>query len=154
MICNSNSSEDEEIQKELSTILTNTNGHKDASPGSLPQPRFLQNPMKYNPKKTLFNLNSSEYLDVRNSETEKQIYTNDSQKVSEHQDFPISVLDNTISNFSLPKSGSWKSDLSINVPPAPATENENFSSLVPLPASDVSISIQDGQDSAIDAKSE
>ena len=163
MICNSNSSEEEEIQKELSTILTNTNGHKDVNTGSaLHQPRFLQNPMKYNPKnfsKTSSNLNSFEYLDVRNSDSEKQICPNDTQKVSEHQDFPISVLDNTISNFSLPKPGSLKSDLSINVPPS---ENGKYGLSLTHPAaattlpptSDVSISTQVAQDSVTNAKSE
>ena len=57
-----NSSSDEEIQKELSSILTN--GHPRTDTTSLLRPRFLTNPMKFNPSgKMIQNYAKSVYSD-------------------------------------------------------------------------------------------
>ena len=74
-ICNNpehfNSSEDEEIQKELSSILTNGQGETDTK--SVHRPRFLTNPMKYESNhgsKTFSNYAQSELTDTTSSDIE------------------------------------------------------------------------------------
>ena len=74
-ICNNpehfNSSEDEEIQKELSSILTN--GQREADTKSVHRPRFLTNPMKYESNhgsKTFSNYAKSELTDTTSSDIE------------------------------------------------------------------------------------
>ena len=66
-----NSSEDEEIQKELSSILTN--GQRETDTKSVHRPRFLTNPMKYETNhgsKTFLNYAQSELTDTTSSDIE------------------------------------------------------------------------------------
>ena len=66
-----NSSEDEEIQKELSSILTN--GQRETDTKSVHRPRFLTNPMKYESNhgsKTFLNYAQSELTDTTSSDIE------------------------------------------------------------------------------------
>ena len=89
-ICNNpelfNSSEDEELQQELSSILTN--GHQETETQSLHRPRFLVNPMKFNPSYKIFpnddKSHNSNSLQSHQEGNLKQLCDNDSRKVSNY----------------------------------------------------------------------
>ena len=143
-ICNNpehfNSSEDEEIQKELSSILTNGQGETDTK--SVHRPRFLTNPMKYESNhgsKTFSNYAQSELTDTTSSDIEIA----STEKLFADTNTAL-VRGNRISNSNDSKihlagrNNSGESDLNNNLPGAanvPADQAEGKVIAVSSPAS-------------------
>ena len=122
-----NSSEDEEIQKELSSILTNGQGETDTK--SVHRPRFLTNPMKYESNhgsKTFSNYAQSELTDTTSSDIE----ITSTEKVFADPNTAQAVRGNQISN-----SNDSKIQLAARNNSAGESDlNNNFSGAAQVPA--------------------